>query len=95
MISQLECIFYFYNVIGWRGGVSCRPLLGERWKYFLGLPLRASFSIISGGAMKRVVKSWRTADAARLFSHYPVGLGEADTQNVPMSMFVNAMSRNR
>ena len=50
---------------------------------------------VSGRPVESGGKGWRTADAVGLYSHYPLGLGEADTQCLPMSNFVSAMSRNR
>ena len=46
---------------------------------FLKLPFRAGFDTVSGRAVERGGKGWRTADAVHLYSHHPVGLGEADT----------------
>ena len=73
----------------------CLPLFGDNLKYFLELQFRAAFRIVSGRAVERAGKGWRTADAVHLCSHYPVGLREAETQGLPMSVFVCAMSRNR
>ena len=74
---------------------------GERWRLptplgenvpgmsFLELPFRAGFDTVPGRAVERGGKGWRTADAVRLYSHYPLGLGEADTQCLSMSNFVD------
>ena len=51
------------------------------------------FRTIPGRVVERGGKGWRIADAVHLCSHYPVGLREADTQILPMSIFVSVMSR--
>ena len=81
--------------VEWGGERLVSPAsFGETMKSFLELPLRAGFETVSGRAVERGGKGWRTADAVHLYSH-PVGLGEADTQCLPISDFVGAMSRNR
>ena len=64
-------------------------------KTFLELPFRARSDTVSGRAVERGGKGWRSADAVGLYSHHPLGLGEADTQCLLMSSFVGAMSRSR
>ena len=39
---------------------------------------------VSGRSVERGEKGWRTADAVHLYSHYPVGLGEANSQSLPI-----------
>ena len=48
------------------------------WNSCLGPVL--GFDTVSGRAVETGGKGWRTADAVDLYSHYAVGLGEADTQ---------------
>ena len=74
--------------------VAFHAHLGKKRKSFLELPFPVGFDTVSGRAVERGGKGWRTADAVHLYSH-PVGLGEADTQCLPISDFVGAMSRNR
>ena len=81
--------------MGWRVWLLPAPF-GKKMKLCLELSFRAGFDTVSGRAIERGGKGWRTADdAVHLYSHFPVGLGEADTQCLPMSNFVYAMSRNR
>ena len=49
---------------------------------------------VSGRAVETGGKGRRTADAVHRYSYYPVGLGEADTQSLPMSKIFTEMSRN-
>ena len=67
----------------------------KKCKYFLELPFRASFDTVCVPAVGRCGKGWQTDDVVHLYSRYPVGLGEADIQCLPMSNFVGAMSINR
>ena len=80
-----------------RGGerLFLPAILGEQIESFLELPFRAGFDTVLGRAVERGGKGWRTTDAVGLFSHYPVGLREADTQCLPFSNYVGALSRNR
>ena len=71
------------------------PPFEKKMVSFLELPFRAGFDTISGRAVEMDGKGWLTANAVHLYSHYPVDLGEADTQCLPISNFVGAMSRNR
>ena len=68
---------------------------GKNMKLFAKIPLRGGFDTVSGRAVERGGKGWRTADAVGLYSHHHLGLGEADTQCLPMSSVIGAMSRNR
>ena len=78
----------------WNGveSVSFPAPFGEKMKSLLELPSRASFDTVCGRSVERGGKGWRTAGAVDLYSHYPVGLGEPDTQCLPMSNFVGVMS---
>ena len=77
------------------GGCLLPAPFEEKLKYFLELPFRAGLGTVSGRAVERGAKDWRTADAVHLCSHCPVWLDEADPQSLPMSFFVCAMPRNR
>ena len=81
----------------WNGveSVAFACLFGGEIISFLKRPFRAGFDTVSGRAVERGGKGWRTADAVHLYSHYPIGLGEPDIQCLPMSNFLCAMSRNR
>ena len=81
----------------WNGveSVSFPAPFGEKMKSLLELPSRASFDTVCGRSVERGGKGWRTADAVGLYSHHHLGLGEADTQCLPMSSVIGAMSRNR
>ena len=67
----------------------------QKLEYFFELPFQARFSTVS------VVELWRGVGRAgeplmlSIGAHYPVGLGGADPQNLPMSFYVRTMSRNR
>ena len=60
-------------------------LFGAKLFSFRELTFRAGFSTVPGRAVEREEKGWQTADAAHLCSLYPVELGEADPQSLPMS----------
>ena len=101
VIGRIE---FYQHVIGLKKNVTCNRVergctftapFGKKTNQFLELPFRAGFCTIVGRAVDMGEKGWRTADAVHLYSHYPAGLGEADTQRLPMSIFVGAMSRNR
>ena len=68
---------------------------GEKMKSVMELPLRVGFDTVSGRAVERGGKGWYTADDVGLCSHNPIGLRDAETQCLPMSNYVSAMSRNR
>ena len=80
----------------WNGveSVAFPAPFGGKMASFLELPFRAGFETVSGRAVERGGNGWRTADAIHLYSHYPDGLGEADTQRLPLPNTVGAMSRN-
>ena len=76
--------------MGWRAWLLPAPF-GEKEVSFLELSFRAGFDTAPGRAVERSGKGWRTADAVH-YLHYPVGLGEPDTQCLLVSNFVSAMS---
>ena len=85
------------NRDSWDGveSVAFPAPFGGKMASFLELPFRAGFETASGRAVEGGGKGWRTADAVHLYSPYPDGLGEADTQCRPSSNIVGAMSRYR
>ena len=76
-------------------GCFSRDPSGGKLRNILELPFRAAFSTVSGRVVERRGKLWRTADVVHVCSHDPVGVGAGDTQYLPLSSFVCAMSRNR
>ena len=75
--------------MGWRARLLPAPVVAK--KNHFGQVLTPFVVELSGGGGM----GWRTANAVHLYSHYPDGLGEADTQCLPSSKFVGTISINR